>query len=528
MEMIPSRVNSRASAAEKKIFEALSKVQVPGWTYALHSINLPEHERKRVCEIDFVLIGERGILGLEAKGGGISRINGVWHSQSMSGRKHRLSESPLEQARSGVFSLEGRLGKAKKIERKTVARTVFGHGVVFPDCDFDVESVEWTPELILDRRRLEFEGWDVCLDKLGKFWEDKPGHRSALTADDVQRYLDLLRADFDRVPTLRQHGRNVDAELVALTEQQYRALDNCRHNPRILYEGGAGTGKTMLAAEMCRRENTSSKVLLTCRSGVLANFLRIQAGMENTSVMPFSRMSEVADDSVDLIVIDEAQDVINTTDLATVDRVLRGGLSEGRWVFLLDSNNQRGLVGSYEDAAMEALRQQRPVRFTLTDNCRNTVEIVRATQDRTGADLGVTTAGPGREVVFTEAPRAEAIATAAKVLESLEDHEVPMDQVVLLSTHELSSSLFASLPDIWRRRIDVLDLKRLSRPGPGRIGFATTGDFKGLERRYVLLEASDHSQATRAKASLYVGMTRAKAALWVISPVDVRIEKALK
>ncbi|WP_440902543.1 nuclease-related domain-containing protein, partial [Actinosynnema sp.] len=69
--MIPDTVNPDASEAEKKIFAELAGLEAPGWRYALHSINLPEHERQRVCEIDFLLIGERGVLVLEAKGGEI-------------------------------------------------------------------------------------------------------------------------------------------------------------------------------------------------------------------------------------------------------------------------------------------------------------------------------------------------------------------------------------------------------------------------------------------------------------------------
>ena len=55
-------------------------------------------------------------------------------------------------------------------------------------------------------------------------------------------------------------------------------------------------------------------------------------------------------------------------------------LVNGQWAFLLDSNNQRGLVGRYEDDAMEELLSYRPAKIRLIDNCRNTVEIVADTQ----------------------------------------------------------------------------------------------------------------------------------------------------
>jgi hypothetical protein len=517
--MIPDCVSVRSSGAEQRIFTQLRESEVAGWDYALHSINLPEHVRKRVCEIDFLLLGERGLLGLEVKGGAVVRRDGVWHTQTLKGTRQKLKESPFKQAETGLFSLENRLRRT--LGGDLVGRTVFGYGVVLPDCDFTTVSVEWDQDMVVDAARLDTEGWGPCLDRLGKFWEHKPGERGTLSEEDVQRYLDLLRPDFDRVQTLRQLGKTVDEEVVALTKRQYRALDWSGRNPRLVFEGGAGTGKTMLAAEMCRRAAQSgARILITCRSGVLANFIKSQAQLDDVIVLPFGRLADVADDGVDLVVVDEAQDVINEADLTVIDRMLAGGLADGRWVLLLDSNNQRGLVGRYEDQAMGRLLAHRPAEITLTDNCRNTVEIVRATQTRTGADLGVTTAGPGQEVVVVEEPRPAAVAAVAAVLDDLEEQNVPLEQVVLLSPFPLSGSLFAELPEHWRRRIDVLDLMRLTRPGPGRVGFAEVADFKGLERRYVVLEALNLSESPDVRAQLYVGMTRAKAALWVVSPVD--------
>ena len=39
--------------------------------------------------------------------------------------------------------------------REVLSRVTFGYGVVFPDCDFTLESVEWSPEMVMDRRRLD-------------------------------------------------------------------------------------------------------------------------------------------------------------------------------------------------------------------------------------------------------------------------------------------------------------------------------------------------------------------------------------
>ncbi|XVV05936.1 nuclease-related domain-containing protein [Actinosynnema sp. CA-248983] len=172
--MIPDSVHAGASRAEQEIFSQLAALEVAGWEYAMHSTNLPEHDRKRVCEIDFLLLGERGLLVLEAKGGEILLKKDVWHTRDLKGKRHRLKESPLDQARTSMFAL------AKVLRRTTadpglVDRTVFGYGAVFPDSEFDAVSVEWTPEMVINSVRLASEGWADCLDRLGAFWESKPG-----------------------------------------------------------------------------------------------------------------------------------------------------------------------------------------------------------------------------------------------------------------------------------------------------------------------------------------------------------------
>ena len=517
MKMVPAHLKPKASPAERRIFDQLADLKVPGWEYALHSLNLPEHERKRVGEIDFLLLGPRGVLVLEAKGGLVSCSSGVWHSQDLRGRSHRLKESPFEQARSAAFALEARLRGI--VGPSLVSSTVFGHAAVFPDIEFLVTSVEWATEMVIDRRGIDQDGWAARLDMLGRFWEDKPEPRRGLTADEVGRYLTGLRPDFDLVPTLRHLSRDVDEELVALTENQYRALDAYGRNPRLVFEGGAGTGKTMLAAELSRRASAQgSRVLLTCRSPVLAGFVGAQPGLDAVTVLPFGRVrGSHRDDLFDLVVVDEAQDLVNVEDLEVIDQVVAGGLKDGSWVMLLDSNNQRGLVGTYEDAAMKSLLAHRPTCVDLTDNCRNTVEIVEATRAYTGADLGVTTAGRGLDVETVTGERANVVKRLAEVLEDLDQQHVALENITLLSGLSLPESVFAHLPDRWRRRIDVLDLNRLRAPTPGRLGFARIGEFKGLESSFVILESEIGDQSQMARANLYVGMTRARAALWVVS-----------
>ena len=65
--------------------------------------------------------------------------------------------------------------------------------------------------------------------------------------------------------------------IVHLTEEQYARLDELEENPRCLFEGAAGTGKTLLALEYARRaDRGGSKVVLVCFNRLLGEWFRNQ------------------------------------------------------------------------------------------------------------------------------------------------------------------------------------------------------------------------------------------------------------
>ncbi|MGC7532618.1 DEAD/DEAH box helicase family protein, partial [Pandoraea pneumonica] len=69
-----------------------------------------------------------------------------------------------------------------------------------------------------------------------------------------------------------------ERELVALSPDQHRVLDYALNesNPRLLCDGPAGSGKTLIALEAARRlAETGRSVLLLCYNDNLAHFLKV-------------------------------------------------------------------------------------------------------------------------------------------------------------------------------------------------------------------------------------------------------------
>src|SRR5262249_4423016 len=143
MQLIPDQVSSATkSNAEREIFRRLKLIDDSDWSFALHSLNLAEHVWKRVGEIDFLVVGPRGIYVLEVKGGGVSCEGGVWRFADRFGHSRRKRESPFSQARTAMFSLQKSLEDS--VEPGLLSRATFGYAVVFTDCDFTIQSVEWS------------------------------------------------------------------------------------------------------------------------------------------------------------------------------------------------------------------------------------------------------------------------------------------------------------------------------------------------------------------------------------------------
>ena len=175
-----------------------SSSRTADWSFALHSLNLAEHVWKRVGEIDFLVVGPRGIYVLEVKGGGVSCERGIWRFTDRTGTAAGSVRALL--ARPEPRCSPCRRGLRNAMPRGLLSRVTFGYAVVFPDCDFTLESVEWSPEMVIDRRQLDRkDGVRRSLGRLASYWRGKPGSRNGLLGEaEIAEILGLLTARLRR------------------------------------------------------------------------------------------------------------------------------------------------------------------------------------------------------------------------------------------------------------------------------------------------------------------------------------------
>ena len=581
-KMIPSQIDDRGiSSAERRIFALLERD--PGtknWT-VLHSLGLARSADGPYGEIDFVLIvPTEGIICLEVKGGRVSCQEGVWRTMDRYGNSNLLKKSPFLQARDGMFAL--RKSVVRHFGEGTAeSRCPIGCAVVFPD----VSCLPLTPEFersdVIDcadlRNPISKSIMRVARRRLRKF---QPRHSYRLpNASEAKRIRTFLRPDFELVVARSVSIGRTEARLLHLTEEQYARLDELEANPRCLFEGAAGTGKTLLALEHTRRaERSGSKVLLVCFNRLLGEWLHQQtkdmdvtAGTMHAIARRLILTSSVADEFAeqesealerdnagslfgelyplygevaleemeapfDALVMDEAQDLVDRHTLDFLNLAIRGGLAGGRWAIFGDFTRQALYGDTVNPVGVLSQYSEHFVRARLTLNCRNTRRIANETTILAGFEkppfrLGEETGLPV-EHRYWETP-SELVESLTHVLESLDKEKMPVEGVMLLSPRRLENSSLAGIERI--SRFPLIDSSRgMTGAQSPAVKFSTIHAFKGLESQVVIIVDIDAVDGEQQQSLLYVAMSRARSLLILMinerarKAVESRIRKAMQ
>jgi hypothetical protein len=515
--MIPTSPGPTPSNAERKVFRALQGAGCLEGATCLHSLGLPRHAYKNCCELDFVIVGPDGLYALEVKGGGVSRNDrGEWVMTNRRGERHVHHEGPFRQVQGNFYALLERL--KSRIPADLLARIPKGWGVVFPDCSFNVASVEWDDATVADQRRMgQFSLW---LENLVRYHQRKHGARGPqqVSADMVKTISNLLRPSFELVPSLAGALGTAEIALEDLTEDQCHAVDTMTANPRVLCRGGAGTGKTFLAIEMARRALANEqRTILCCSSPWLRHYLdaRLQHPKFDVVAIQHARKKRGQLESADQLIVDEGQDLVNFDDLDILDKLVDGGLANGNWCVFADSNNQAGLVGHWDQTALEYLVSMGITQVPLKRNCRNTRPIVEEVGRLTGCDMGIQEQGEGPLVETLRLGGDELPEKAlSDTLRALQSDGVLASQITILSPKPWGESCASRLSGHVARDIVQLDEFSLRSFPPKHVSFARIQDFKGLENTAIILVDLDDSHLDKASPELiYVGMSRARAYL---------------
>ena len=574
-KMIPPQiVDKGVSTAERQIFTFLKNdPATKNWT-ALHSLGLSRRAGGPYGEIDFVvIIPSEGIVCLEVKGGSVFCKTGVWQIVDRQGNFVVLKKSPLIQARDGMFALRESVIQNFP-DGAPESRCPFGNAVVFPDVACPPLTPEFERTDVIDcydlNNPISKSILQVARRRLRGF-QPRQGNRHP-TPSEANAIRKFLRPNFDMVVAKGVSIGRTEGKLLSLTEEQYDRLDELEANPRCLFEGAAGTGKTLLALEHARRaERAGSKVLLVCFNRLLSTWLQEQTkelditvgtwhAIERQLILKSSLgeeflkevqkekkigninvlfgevypiFGEAALDELgaqfDVLVIDEAQDLNDRHTLKVLNLALRDGLANGRWAIFGDFTRQAlyGNAGNPSDILSQYCEHF--VKAKLTLNCRNTRKIAEETSILAGFErppfrVGVKTGLPV-EHRYWKTP-SDQIRSLQLVLESLVNQQTPLDSITLLSPRRLKKSSLPKSKKIAGFPIIDISSRNMNNPGSNALKFSTIHSFKGLESQVVIVLDIDAVDGEKQQSLLYVAMSRARSLL--ILMINKRIQKAFE
>ena len=437
MRLLPPTIaESTESGGERAVFDALaapsaarpprSSAAAPdttSWT-VLHSFDIVDHRRRLAGEIDFLcIVPGKGVLVIEVKGcPSLRRHGGDWYYGRSTEPDHR---GPFRQASDAMHSLRRRLAKS----HPELAGVPFWSAVCFPFIEFPETSPEWHSWQVIDRRTLRTQPIarliEGVLDQARSLLAERrtgwyhPERREP-TITQCDTLVSVLRPDFEFFESPKSRRLRLDEEVRHYTEEQFEALEAIDANPRLVFDGPAGTGKTFLAVEAARRAVARGKrVLLLCFNRPLGRWLqdetvdlgrgvtartlhehfRVLAGIMPTHAqrcrqefwqeeLPGMALEALLDGDhkpYDEIILDEAQDVLRRSYLDVLDLSLQDGLSGGHWRFFGDFTWQRiydvgaltveELLSPSGEARAAGAIPISAMRYALRINCRNTPRV---------------------------------------------------------------------------------------------------------------------------------------------------------
>jgi hypothetical protein len=529
-------ITQAGQRAEQRVLTALSQLPAP-WQF-FHAVEWRTLNARgeSVGEADVVVFHPHlGAVVIEVKAGAVSIRNGDWHYAS----GLIMKWSPFEQARRNRYALEAKL--AQRLGAVDAGRLLVTHAVWLPEVVWQGPLPGTEPPsraFLLDRTSLAAP--EAALLKLLREACTSPtpwtrAHQSALKV--------LLAPDCQQLVPLAVDIEDAVGQLCQATEQQMQALRLLRTQPRLLVEGGAGTGKTVLACALAREHATQGKrVLLTCFNKTLAQHLalcladapgvqvlafhELARALATDAGLPYHVPSDAADWGVffreqspelllqaaeqlwprfDTLVVDEAADFAPTWWVALEAL----GAAQFSWYCFYDLRQTLFLAEQTWVPPFSA------APLVLDANLRNTRPI---------GELALKLAGRSEVAMYRVndglAPRVQASADFATMADQLKAllrellgaQAIKPEQVVVLSLYKHTNAASR-----WAQGLqDVAVSTDMAQPTTGKVRVGTVQSFKGMEADVVILVGLDPHALTHPEV-LYVGASRARAALYVLA-----------
>ncbi len=561
--IVPNSIDSNSSGGEKAVFRHFSNDVNSNSFIILHSLFVAKHLTRISGELDFLVLAPGlGIFALEVKHGRVERESGIWKFTDRNNKVATSTIGPFRQVNDTMHSLRNYLFDLTKDHPKLqskINKYMFGCGVMFTGLDeFYDYGTEAEPWQIFTRSgfRAPASHYISALSNgfhekyKSKHWYDVNSSRP--TKEDCDTLYKLLRGDFHYNYSNLNQILDEENVIAHFTEEQFELLSFLGYNDRGLIQGGAGTGKTLMATEWFQRNSSDNfKIGFFCFNkklgqrlnaeitqcinienagsfiGNLHSYMISQTKLTPPSIdqsqfyntdLPLQCLIEneslSEQDKFDMLIIDEAQDLMSESYIDVFDSMLKGGIAKGKWVMFGDFCNQLIYQINPEDiinqvSSVSAFTRIPPLKI----NCRNSKNIVLYNHTTTGCEKQLSPEGmiQGEHVEHFFPAKSKVAFKVDEIIKQLLNKKVPHSKITVLTKKSIEKSelLTSKEAQSWKKE---------------GLEFSTIHSYKGLENSFVIVSEFDELESDYATSLLYIGISRAKLKLFLV--LDSELEKS--
>jgi len=548
MKMIPPTIDKDTPSGEKEVFQLLQSTSTTNFKdwIVFHSLNYPSKTKKNekksynfFGESDFVIfVPSKGLINIEVKGGRISRQEGIWCTENRFG-KHKIKD-PFKQASKSLFHI------GDFLEKKNILIPQ-DYLVVFPDCDFDIDTIEIPKENLVSGeinplllKKLTKIVNEHLLEAKGRFYPKQT---------EANKISNIIRPNFEVRVSSKNLLNQSRTQINQYTNEQIKILENYE-TKRLIVNGSQGTGKTVIAEEIAKRKLLNGSVLFIS-SGRLRNeetkyrfkdynnfycatfhsFIYKTANnicAKNDKVLNIDNINSLNfDERADLLLEFISNEILNFKDIKKYDclildemqnychykefygvfgSILKDDLKQGSWYFFGDFDYQNLWSKKKTDQLSQKnpkiyLNDIKPDFHNLSYNVRNAQQIAVHAPLLSGvADKKL----PSRPFVIKiagsikhsfEKDQKSKIIRLEKIIEDLYNQNIHGSDIVILSSNRINHSkniLGLSNISKFYKTVDLTQIntfgEQIIKPDDKKsIYFSTIHGFQGMESKIVIL-----------------------------------------
>ena len=482
--------------------------------YSVRWIDKDSNNRRLDSECDFLIFDPSfGFITIEVKGGSSIDINGdQWilyeEYEGYVPSQRILKCSPYEQSEKSMRHFHDYY----ECEFNQVFRGTYGYAVAFPSYRIN-QNLEHNSirDITIDSR--DINSLSDKINTIFHYWKRTLNIVVPFSSEQQNKFIKIIHK---RISLSAAAGALIpikEKEFAKIDFFQDNVIDMLNNYKKAYIIGGAGTGKTYIAAKKALRcwAYGYKTLFLSCNQELIEH---ISSNIIKNTDIDCHTYDELLQSSkkYSAIIIDEAQDF--SKEMAKT--VLSYWRENDESIFYIFADKEQNIFSTQSDDNFDIKMPPYILRY----NIRNTGQIYDYAKESTGLGaetIANTLQGVKPEIIDTHSNN-QAVSELNFIINKLvNDEGVNTNSLVIISNTCFKESILSNEEYIGQFRISF---KKLCDITQNEICFKTIDEFKGLEADIVIYLKRSYENLPETKQTLkreYVALTRARYYLYVLN-----------